>query len=124
VNRLIAAACLLATGLTVPAGSPDEVIVGQGAAGVAEVGRPLDVLRTRAEHEARERATDALVRACLDLVNAAPGVHKGKDWQEKTEARVRTRVASGQARWQLGYWSNGAVTARVELDADVLGIDP
>ena len=95
-----------------PAGSAVE---GSGAAGVAEVGRPLDVVRGRAEARARARAVDALVLSADLLASGQDPHHTVERQAGDLEEKARTRATSETAIWHLHYWSNGAVTARVTL---------
>jgi hypothetical protein len=99
---LVPAAVLLAAAS--PAGEP--LARGRGAAGVVEVGRPLDVVRTRAERRARERAA-------ADLVAELAGEGAGDAAVEE----IRRRAEGREASWQVRYWSNGAVTATVTIPA-------
>ncbi len=94
---------------------PGSRLEGRGAAGVTEVGRPLDVVRGRAEVRARARAVD-------DLVHSARLLASGQDQHHTVERQAgglddtARSVAAGQtARWRMQYWSNGAVTARVTV---------
>ncbi|MBW2263918.1 MAG: hypothetical protein JRG91_18310 [Deltaproteobacteria bacterium] len=94
---------------------PGFRLEGLGAAGVAEVGRPLDVLRGRAEARARARAVDALVLSA-NLLAAGQDTHHTVGRQAGgLEEKARARATAETAIWHLHYWSNGAVTARVTL---------
>jgi hypothetical protein len=90
---------------------------GRGAAGIVQVGRPLDVVRERAERQARSRAVDSLVQAATALAMSARGVHTGEVDVDAISARTRSAARGPGAAWEIHYWSNGAVTARVSLPA-------
>jgi hypothetical protein len=60
----------------------------RGAAGVTEVGRPLDVLRPHAEALARQRAMAELEK----------------------RAGLEVGQTDRQLTWQILYWTNGAVS--------------
>jgi hypothetical protein len=91
---------------------------GDGAAGVLAVGRPLDVVREGAARQARQRAVESLAGRAVALYTARAGVHKAPEGDAGQRARA---LASGKdALWQMSYWSNGAVTARVAVDAAAL----
>ena len=92
--------------------APAGVIEGRGAAGAVEAGRSLDLLRSRAEREARERAVASLVLASRSHQPAADPA--------RLEGRVRSLASGDIARWYMDYWSNGAVSARVTLPASSL----
>ena len=94
-----------------------DMVQGRGAAGVTEVGRPLDVLRARAERKARQRAMDELISNVLDT--------RGQDLTQKQRksltARVEDVAGSKEALWQTSYWTNGAVTTTVLIRISDLG---
>ena len=84
------------------------VIQGRGAAGVMEVGRPLDVVRGRAEHLARERALADLASGVAQA-RGTPGDAEGAGKQvERLDAR-------GDLGWEVRYWTNGSVSAVVTV---------
>ena len=94
-----------------------DAIQGEGAAGVNEVGRPLDVLRTRAERLARQRAIEDLVLKIRTNQEAG----EKEDPDDTLSAKIRSRATSKEAFWQVHYWTNGAVTATVTIrTADLL----
>lgn len=107
-----------------PAGStlaaPGEAgsVHAAGAAGVMEVGRPLDMLRARAERQARARAVEEAASRAVQVAGGVEGSHGAAD-AGSVEERVRSRAGAGS--WRLRYWSNGAVTASWSLPLD--GID-
>ncbi len=82
---------------------------GTGAAGITEVGRPLDMLRARAERTARERAVQSLV------INALAAAGSKADAAD-VEKRVKDAAASKTSEWKVRYWTNGAVTATVSVN--------
>lgn len=89
---------------------PSPAVQGTGSGGVTEVGRPLDVLRPRAEAEARERALE-------DLVRNLTGDLQGEALSKERE-RIAEAARGREARWEIRYWTCGAVTATVTLPAD------
>lgn len=114
----MAGLALLCGGLLVPApltAEPGSCIEGRGAAGVTEVGRPLDVVRSRAEVRARVRAADDLVQSISVLASGPDRHHTEGPAAGSLDERARSAAAGGSARWHLRYWSNGAVTARVTI---------
>lgn len=88
-----------------------DSVQGSGAAGVTEVGRPLDVLRARAERQARQRATRDLTEKILEGLANPPADERRDELRE----RIEERAASPDALWQVRYWTNGAVTATVTI---------
>lgn len=109
-----------------PQGQVDVAAVGsvegRGAAGVVEVGRPLDMVRERAGRQARRRAIEALVEAAGALATTGQGGHTGKVANEGIVARTRSAALGASATWQVRHWSNGAVSARVTVPAaEVVG---
>lgn len=106
-------AALLLSGAGGPAaGTAGGVIEARAAAGVTEVGRPLDVLRDRAERQARQRAEAALSQVLEELVN---------DGQRHHTARDVSSTIRDEASWDVRYWSNGSVTARVAVPREASG---
>ena len=97
---------------------PEPRIEGQGAAGVVEVGRPLDVVRGRAEALARARAVDALVSSAKLLASGQDLDHTEGRGAGDIGDEARARAGASTALWQLRYWSNGAVTAQVAVSRD------
>jgi hypothetical protein len=118
--RTIIAAVVLAllAGAADPAsGASVDEVVGRGAAGIAQVGRPMDVVRERAEIQARTRAVDSLADAATALAMAVQGVHTEGVDTDGIRGRARSEAEGDGAVWEVHYWSNGAVTARVALPA-------
>jgi hypothetical protein len=107
----ILAASLLSGAGGLAAGTDTGVVEARAAAGVSEVGRPLDVLRDRAERQARQRAEAALVDVLERLV---------KDGQRHHTARDVSSTIRDEASWDVRYWSNGSVTARVAVPRDAV----
>ncbi len=97
-----------------PEPGPVETFTGHGAAGVMEVGRPLDVVRGKAAREARERAIADLLGS-LGAAGARPGLPA----RDVLEARVR-KQAGDPSLWKIEYWSNGAVTASLTVPVAAL----
>jgi len=110
---------LLSLGLLATAGPPartGELIEASGAAGVTEVGRPLDVVRARAEALARARAVDSMIVSARQLASGHDQHHTEEQPAGDLEVRARAAASAKTATWQVRYWSNGAVTARLSVD--------
>jgi hypothetical protein len=119
---------VLCVALLASAGPPAQQparIEASGAAGVTEVGRPLDVVRTRAEALARERAVDAVAVAARQLAAGQDRHHTEEHPAGGLEDRARAASSAKTASWQLRYWSNGAVSARLGVPGDgiLAGVD-
>jgi hypothetical protein len=108
-----------------PAQERARIEVG-GSAGVTEVGRPLDVVRARAETLARARAVDAVVAAARQLASGQDQHHTEDHPAGDPEDGARAAASAKTASWQLRYWSNGAVTVRLSVPGDgiLAGVGP